>query len=169
MAKVATLGFTDTPVDGVTGLQTDIAVINWAEDFRILSNSPENGLVLANITAPFGQPETWRFKQRDVKNVYAGYEGDMSVALDSKRGIATTVVLNESVLITDQDDPSYQRVAPVQGLISFTTPVHEAITADLLLDLFERLLAGMFEQGVVDESWINAATHGIVRKQALKG
>lgn len=169
MAKVLVKGPTDTPFAGSTALTLPIPGLNWTTDFRRQPVGPTGEVIAVNVTAPTDQPETVRFSQRAVPNVYAGQAIDAASQLPSKTGTATLIELKQNWVQTDSVDALYRRAIPMKCTIALTLPTYGDITADMVLDLLKRTVACAFEKGVVTSSGLAAIQRGILSKTDLTG
>lgn len=107
MAKVKSMGYTDTPVEGVTELTFPRAILNFGKDFRVKSNNAGKEVVLTNITSPVDRPEKIRIAYTDVANVYSGTGVEASVLAPTKRGVSILAQVTETISVTDDTDPDY--------------------------------------------------------------
>lgn len=143
MAKTIAKGPTDTAFSGSTTLTVPIPGLNWTTDFRPLSKVPGE-VVAVNVTCPVDQPETIRFSQRKIANVYNGINLDPAVHLPVKAGTATLIELRQLWVETDSVDTTYRKVIPVKVGITLTLPAYGNVTATMCLDTLKRAVAATF-------------------------
>jgi len=166
MTKSISLGFTDTAIGGYASVAVTLPALNWSADHNLLSNNPGE-VITTNLTSPVDQPETFRFSQRKVSNVYAGLDIDPSAYLPTRQGSSTLIELRENWVETDSVDAMYRKIIPVRCGISFTLPSYGNVTAAMALELLYRTLSAAFEQGVTDETGMAALLRGVMVKKTL--
>lgn len=166
MAKVIAIGPTDTVVAGHAQNDVVAPALNFEADFRVISEVPGE-VILTNVTCPIDQPETLRFAQRKVANVYSGTDIDPSAYLPSRQGTSTVVQLRQVAAETSTTDEAYRKSLPMSCGITFTVPSYVAVTPAMVLDLVERTVSALFEQAVDSDSGIDALLHGVMKKSVL--
>lgn len=159
MSKQLSLGFTDTPIAGVTSLKLDRGLVNYRADFRAKANTPREA-ILTNITSPVDRPEKFRIAYQDVSDIYKDTGIDMSVRAPSKRGVSLLVQLTEVASVTDTTDPSYRVDLPLSMHLVIKVPANENITAELVESMLGRLTSGVFETGSSDDSRLKSLLRG---------
>lgn len=166
MTKSIAPGYTDTAIEGFTALGVNHPAINWSEDFRVLSDQPGE-VVLINVVSPVDQPETVRFAQRKVNNVYAGTDIDPSAYLPSRQGTATVVQVRDVLAETSSTDENHRLLAPISCGITLTAPSYVGITPDIAANLLKRAFACFFEEADATTDGVDALLHGVLKKKAL--
>lgn len=160
MAKVKSLGFTDTPIDGVTSLTFDRGLLNFSKDFRVKSNNAGKEVVLTNITSPVDRPEKIRVGYSDVTNIYSGTGVEPSVLAPTKRGTQILAQVTEVISVTDDADPDYRVDLPVSYHLVIKVPASEHITATEVNTGIGRLLSCLFDSGSTSTSRLEAILRG---------
>lgn len=166
MAKNIAYGFTDTAVGGFASNPQTLVALNWAVDHDILSDVPGEA-VTTNLSSPVDQPETFRFAQRKVANVYAGTDVDPSAYLPVRQGTSTLIEMREVWVETDSTDATYRKLIPVKVGITLTFPSYGNITADMALASVKRCASALFETGVGTSTGIAALLRGVMKKKDL--
>jgi len=146
MAKVVSMGYTDTPVGGVPSLTFPRAVLNFAADFRVKSNQP-NEVVLANITSPIDRTEQIRVAFNNITNVYTGTSIEPSLAAPTKRGISVLCQVTDIISVTDDTDPDYRIDLPVSYHLVIKIPANENLTTTMIQQGLGRMISGIFDTG----------------------
>lgn len=167
MAKTISTGYTDTAIAGNPAMTVTIGKINWAADHRMTQDDPGE-VILTNVTSPVDQPETSRFSQRKVANVYSSTDIDPSAYLPNKAGTATLLELREIWAETDSVDTTYRKLMPMKAGITLTLPANPNITSDQVRDFLLRAVSLAFETGTVTSAGIAALTRGVMRKADAK-
>lgn len=160
MAKVKSLGYTDTPVQGVTSLTFPRAVLNFGADFRVKANQPGKEVVLTNLTCPVDRPEKIRIAYTDVSNVYSGTDIDSSVYSPTKRGVSILVQLTETISVTDSTDADFRVDLPVSYHLVVKVPASEFISAADIQTGLGRLVSGLFDTGSTATTRLEAILRG---------
>lgn len=160
MAKVKSMGYADTPVDGVTELTFPRAILNFGKDFRVKSNNAGKEVVLTNITSPVDRPEKIRIAYTDVANVYSGTGVEASVLAPTKRGVSILAQVTETISVTDDTDPDYRVDLPVSYHVVVKVPASEHINASDVQAGLGRLLSSLFDTGATNASRLEAILRG---------
>lgn len=145
MASTASWNHQDTA--GVTVGEIAPDALNFTLDFAKLETKA-NEATLVNLTSPTDRRETIRFGYTRIANVYSGSGLDPSVYAQNKTGVSVLAQVN-SVLsyYSNADDTSSRVDLPVSAHLVLKVPNHEAITADILVEVINRLCGALFEQG----------------------
>lgn len=166
LAKVIANGFTDTAIAGAPAMTVAVGKLNFAADWRVLSDQPGEA-ILINRTSPFDQQESIRFSQREVKDVYAGSDIDPAARATTKSGKSTYIELKGVWSETDTVDATYQRLLPYKVGITLNVPTNSSVTADMALAQFLRAMGSVFETGTVTSAGINNLLRGVLKKADL--
>jgi len=167
VTKSIATGYTDTAIAGSPTMQVAIGKLNYVADHRILVDTPGE-VITTNLTCPVDQPETFRFSQRTVANVYASDSSiDAAAYLATKQGTATLLENREVWVETDSVDATYRKLIPVKCGITITAPSYGNITSDMLKTLLLRSVALAFETGVVTSEGLAALQRGVLQKKDL--
>lgn len=158
MAKVINKGFTDTPVTNPVALTLTRDQINYARDFRVLRQTNDE-LILTNVTSPIDRPERIRIAFKEVGNVYQGTDISASVHAPSKKGVNLHLQLQQTVEVTDSENPEFLVHAPITTSLTIKVPA-SYIDADMAIDSVERLLTGLFETNSKDSSRMASLLRG---------
>lgn len=167
MAKSIATGYTDTAIAGNPAMQVVVGKLNFASDHRVVSEVPGE-IVTSNVTCPVDQPETFRFSQKEIANVYAQTNIDPSARLSITNGKATLLELREVWVETDSVDTTYRKLIPVKVGIQFTIPSYGNVTQAMILTALLRAYGLIFETGTVTDVGVNNINHGVLRKADLK-
>lgn len=160
MAKVKSMGYTDTPINGVTALTFERGLLNFGADFRIKSNNAGKEVILTNITSPVDRPEKIRIGYTEVANVYNGTGVEPTVYAPSKRGTQILAQVTEVIRVTDDTDPDYLVDLPVSYHLVIKVPTSEHISASDIKTGLGRLLSSLHETGSLTEDRLKAILRG---------
>lgn len=160
MAKVKSLGYTDTPIEGVSSLAFSRGLVNLNKDFRVKSNNAGKEVILTNITAEPDRPEKIRIGFTEIANVYSGSGVEPSISAPTKRGTQILAQITEVISITDDTDSNYRVDLPVSYHLVIKVPTSEHIAADDVITGLGRLLSSLFDTGVTTTSRLEAILRG---------
>jgi hypothetical protein len=160
MTKSVNLGYTDTPISGVSTLTFNRGLINFAKDFRVKNNTSGKEVVLTNITSPVDRPENIRVAYTDVANIYNGTSIEPSVLAPTKRGVSILSQVTEVASVTDSTDADYRIDLPLSAHLVIKVPSSEFVTSDMVLGLVGRLLSSLYDTGVTSTSRLDAILRG---------
>lgn len=160
MAKTKSVGYTDTPVSGVSSLTFPRGILNFKEDFRIKENNSGKEIILTNITSPVDRPERIRLAYNDVANIYSGTGIDASITAPTKRGVSILAQVTEVISVTDSTDADYRLDLPVSYHLVIKVPASEFISATDIQTGLGRLLSGLFDTGSTSTSRLEAIIRG---------
>lgn len=160
MSTVVNFGHTDTPVDGVTALTLDRAILNYDADFRVKSNDAGKEVVLTNLTSPIDRPEKIRISFSEITNVYNGSGVDPSVSAPTKRGVSLLIQLTNVMSVSDSVDPDYRIDLPLSAHLVVKVPSSEHVTGAVIEDLIGRLLSGLFDTGSTSTARLESILRG---------
>lgn len=120
-----------------------VPIIPWGNEYRTVAHS---GLQsdLTNIQVGIGDPSTFRFNGRSIKNVYSNTPIDANYQAPSKKGTEAFLQRNEVWSIKDSSDPSYEVKIPVSCAIRFTVPAISGVDGSAVEGLITRTLAGLY-------------------------
>lgn len=166
MAKTIVHGYTDTAIAGNPAMSVTVGKYNFPTDFRVVSDVPgETRLV--NITCPVDQPETLRFSQRKVANIYKGAPDiDPSAYLPVKNGTAT--LMETQVTWSEEDSVTGGRLLfPLRVGTIVTVPSYGGISDAEVLNLVLRSFGLPFQTGTVTSAGLAALIRGVMRKSDL--
>lgn len=160
MAKVKSLGYTDTTIQGVSELNFSRGLLNFEKDFRIKSNTAGKEIVLTNITSPVDRPEKLRIGYSEVANVYNGTGVEPTVSAPTKKGTQILVQLTEVISVTDSADADYRLDLPVSYHVVIKVPTSEYVTSSDIVTGLGRLVSGLFDTGVSTTTRLDAILRG---------
>lgn len=166
MSKVLSYTRTDTAVGGVPSLSLPIAVLNYAADWRVSKNLPEE-VILTNLTSAIGFPEKFRISMRQIPDAYKGSPIDASIRSLNKQGIEILVSHTDTAQWTDTEDATFLEAKCPRMNVTFTFPADGSFDADAMLTYIKRSISGLFDTGVVTSSRINAMVRGILKPSGL--
>lgn len=162
MSKSISYGFVDTPVPGVTELKFPRAVVNFGADYRIREDEPNN-VIVTNLTAPQGKPETFRWAYSEIADVYKGTDIEPALRTQTKRGVQVLVKNDETWRISDSEDPTYEVALPVSAHLVLKIPNSDMITSEQVEYLVGRLISGLFSTGSESLDRLTALLRGSLR------
>lgn len=142
-------GYNDTPISGVTSLELQRGLINYKDDFRILSETP-NEVVLTNLTAPLDRPEKFRIAYNVIKDVYRNTDIHPNMRAASSKGVNVLCQLTSTISEINDTDPTVRTDLPISAHIVLKFPAAAAITAALIQETVGRLVSGLYETGSTD-------------------
>lgn len=160
MAKVKSLGYTDTAIDGNPVLTFPRGSVNIEADMRVKANQPGKEIILTNITSPVDRAEKIRIAYSEVSNVYTGTGIDASLLSPTKKGVSVLAQLTETISITDDADASYRIDLPVSYHLVIKVPSSEHINAADVQTGIGRLLSSLFDTGVMTTGRLEAILRG---------
>lgn len=159
MAKTVNVGYTDTPISGVTSLEFPRGLVNFAADFRKKSTTAQES-ILTNLTSPVDRPEKFRISYSDVANVYSGTDIDASVYAPSKKGVSVLIQLTEILSVTDSVDATFRVDLPISAHVVLKVPASEYLTSAMVQTFLGRLVSGLYDTGSLTTDRINAILRG---------
>lgn len=160
MAKVKSVGYTDTAIAGNPTLTFPRGGLNFASDFRVKSNNAGKEVILTNITSPSDRPEKIRIGYTEVANVYSGTGVEPTVSAPTKRGLQILSQVTEVISVTDDTDPNYRIDLPVSYHLVIKVPTSEHIGAADVQTGIGRLLSSLFDTGVMTTTRLEAILRG---------
>lgn len=166
MGKVVNVGYTDTPISGVTSLDLPRGLLNFAADWRVKTDTPGE-VVISNLTSPVDRPERIRVSQADVSNVYTGTDIDPSVYAPSRRGTSVLCQLTETFSVTDTTDADYRVDLPVSVHLVIKVPNSEFLTTDMVQASIGRLVSGLYDTGSETTTRLAAILRGSLKPSDL--
>lgn len=166
MSKVVNVGYTDTPISGVTALEFPRGLVNYGADFRTVSDAPGE-LVITNITSPTDRPEAFRFGYSSVADVYKGTSIDPSVFAPSRKGISLLVQLTDTYSVTDTTDAEFRVDLPISTHLVIKVPSSEYLTTAMIQTQIGRLVSGIFETGSEELTRLQALLRGSLKPSDL--
>lgn len=159
--------------DKLTGTK-NIAVpqLSYSTDFSVKSETP-NEVVITNVTSPLDQPETIRFAQQTIRDIYNGTAVDPTAMSVSRQGISLVVQLNDIFRVTPDSESScccdggYMDF-PISTHIVIRTPVVQYVTADTVLTVVKRNIAALFGEGAdVTSGRLNQMLRGALKPPTM--
>jgi hypothetical protein len=167
VAKTISVGYTDTPISGVSSLTFPRGILNFTKDFRIKSNNAGKEIVLTNITSPIDRPENIRIAFTDIANIYAGTGVDPSILAPTKRGVSILAQHTDVLSVTDTVDADYRVDLPISAHIVIKVPSSEHVSAAVVQTLVGRLLSSLFDEGVATTSRLESILRGSLAPTGL--
>lgn len=164
MAITAAFSATDTAVSPTVWDVTPetLPEINWDADYVVTLDEPGER-ILTHANTELDGPETFRFAQRRVSNIYNGT--DIPSDLQAGReGTSTLVELRSSVILEDSVDGTYRRVLPFRCGISFVVPTNVNVDESTVRALVYRAISGLHSGGQQDDTGLNLLMRGIFAK-----
>lgn len=159
MAKSVNVGYTDTPISGVSSLTLSRGLVNYGADFKVKSDEP-NEAIITNLTCPISYPEKFRWSYSDVADVYKGTGIDPGLFAPTRRGVSLLCQLTETWKVTDSVDASYEVALPVSAHVVLKVPTNDNITPAMVQTLIGRLISGLYETGLNDTKRLSALLRG---------
>lgn len=167
MSKVINVGYTDTPISGVTSLKLTRGLVNFGADFRVKKSDPSEA-ILTNLTSPIDRPEKARFAYSEIANIYSGTGIDPSVYAPTKQGVSALTQLTEVWSITDSTDPSFRVDIPVSFHTVLKVGASEYITDAMIETLIGRGVSLSYETGSETTTRIKSLLRGSLLPADLK-
>lgn len=166
MSKVTSFGYTDTaPAGGATKTLTR-PNLNYAANFSVATNG-DNKCIIVNRTSPMDQPETFRFQETNVANVYEGTQIDPSVYATSKAGVSLVVQVQDILRVTDTVDPTYQVDLPISVHMVVKLPKSQYITAANIETVIGRCVSGLYDTDSTGTTRIDSLVRGSMQPSTL--
>lgn len=163
MAKVVSVGYTDTPISGVTSLAFPRGLVNFGANFREKSDNPGKESVLTNITSPVDRPEKIRIAYTDVPNIYNGTGVEASYIAPTKRGISVLAQVTEVISVTDDANSDYRIDLPISAHLVLKVPASEFITEAMVQTLMGRLVSSLYDTGSLTTTRLGAILRGSLK------
>lgn len=162
MSKSISYGYVDTPVPGVSELKLNRAIVNFESDYRVREDEPDN-VVITNLTAPQGKPESFRFAYSEIADVYKGTDIEPALRTQTKRGVQCLVRLDETWDVKDSADPTYEVALPVSAHLVLKIPNSDMITSEQVQYLVGRLVSGLYSTGSTELDRLTALLRGSLK------
>lgn len=162
MSKSISYGYVDTPIPGVGELSLPRAVVNFSSDYRTREDEPDN-VILTNLTAPQGKPESFRFAYSEVADVYKGTNIEPALRTQTKRGVQVLVRVDETWQVKDSADPTYEVALPVSAHLVLKIPNSDMITSEQVEYLVGRLVSGLFNSGETGTDRLTSLLRGSLK------
>lgn len=166
MAKVLNVNYKDTPVTGGTTVELQLPQLNYKSDFRVTKDDPSEAII-ANLTSPLDQPERLRFAHNNVADVYRNTGIDPTLYWPSRRGTQILCQLTDVYSVTDAEAPSYMALLPLSAHLVIKVPNNDLISPQIVENLFERMLAGLYETTDGQYTRLQAMLRGALLPAAL--
>jgi len=157
MAKSLTSFASDTAVAGVSSLTMPVDVLNFGTDWRVIKDEP-NEVIITNLTTPLDKPSIYRFTWRKVNDAYK----QAGIATPANPPTYTQVMIQYSEIKTEVDsvDATYEKDMVFEAHTVIKVPNNTLVTAQVVLELLQRLSAGYYSTGVVDSGRLQAILRG---------
>lgn len=166
MAKSLSLGFTDTPIEGVTQLDFSRALLNFKADYRVKSDT-SGEIILTNLTSPVDRPERIRVAYSEVANIYSGTGIEASLNSNTKRGVSIVIQCTDVASVTDSTDPDFRYDLPISAHLVIKSAVDELITPTVILTIVGRVISGLFDTGSTTTARLAAILRGSLKPSDL--
>lgn len=156
---------TDTAVTGVASMSMPVKVTNFNADYRVVSRTSSE-VILQNMQSPVTSPRSYRFGVKNVANIFGNSPVVKTPDCPSAIGTQILIGINDTISIEDSvSGKAYQ--LPIRSHLVITLPNDPLVTKSVVYEHVQRLVAGLFEQGVVSDERINALMHGILTPAVL--
>lgn len=150
-----------------------IPQLSYSTDYSVKSETP-NEVVITNVTSPLDQPETIRFAQQPVRDIYNGSAVDPTAMSVSRQGISLVIQVNDILRVTPDSsestcccDGGYMDF-PISTHIVIRTPVAQYITADTVMTVVKRNIAALFGEGAdVTSGRLNQMLRGALKPSTM--
>lgn len=144
MSKTTSFGYTDTaPAGGATKALTR-PNLNYAANFSVTA-STDSKAIITNLTTPVDQPETIRWQESNIANIYDGTTIDPSVYATSKQGISVVAQVNSILRVVDSVDATFQVDLPISVHMVMKLPKSQYITSANIQTAIARCVAAYYE------------------------
>lgn len=149
MAKVFSLGYTDTVIDGVTVLAFPRGLVNYGADWSVKNNGNGSEVTLIHSTGSdlSVPPEKIRYSYAPIANIFAGTGVEPTSFVPNRKGVSLLAQITQVWVITDDADPTYRVELPVSAHLVLKVPLSEYVTAARIEALNGRLMSGLYETG----------------------
>lgn len=166
MSKTTSFGYTDTaPAGGATKTLTR-PNLNYAANFAVNINTDAK-CVITNLTSPVDQPETFRWQESNVANIYEGSAIDPSVYATSKAGVSVVAQVNNILRVTDTVDPTFQVDLPMSVHMVIKVPRSQYITSANIETVVARCVASLYDTDSTGTTRIDKLVRGSMLPSTL--
>lgn len=166
MAKSLSLGFTDTPIEGVTSLNFARGLVNYGVDYRVKSEG-SGELMLTNLTSPVDCPERVRVAYSEVSNIYNGTGIEPTLYSTTKRGVSIMIQVTDVMSVTDDADPDFRYDLPISSHLVIKTAVDALVTPAIVLQIVGRVISGLYDTGSTQTTRLAAILRGSLKPSDL--
>lgn len=136
-------------------------------DYAVISDDASSECIMTNLDAPVDQPETIRWANRPIKNVYSNAGIEPSHYSQTKTGISILAELRETAKITDSSDPAYRVDYPVRVYTVIEAPNDGALTDEAISEVIKRHLSLLYTDATSTTSRISELRHGAMHPTTL--
>lgn len=159
MPTIVNPGFTDTPIVGGKTAKYTAAPLNFKDDFRQKSYTGDDA-ILTNLTSPVDRPETIRYSQQPIANIYRSTNVEPSRFGPTKGG--RSILIQHNSISSVEEDGSTQDSyhLPLSTHLVLRVPNSEYIDATVIVRQIERLLGALQETGDDGKTRLSALLRG---------
>lgn len=136
-------------------------------DYAVISDDASSECIMTNLNAPTDQPETLRWAQRPIKNVYSNSGIEPSLYSQLKTGISILAELREVAKVTDSENAAYRVDYPVRVYTVIECPNDGAVSNDDISAVVKRHLSLLYTDAQSSSSRISEMRHAAVAPTSL--
>lgn len=148
-------GYTDS-FDNTKKIGMYLPVLDYDKDFAVSHDG--DAVILSNVTTPVDQPETLRFAQYDVANVYKNTDIQPIHRQNGLKGKKNMISVLDTARVVNAD--SSVTDYPVKVSMAMEFPVSANLTSDNIYQVVQRCIAAtqdyMRLASVTESGWGNA-------------
>jgi hypothetical protein len=144
VTKNLNLGFTGSLVGNASTKMVEFPLVN-VDDFKPSSVAPNQVVISDVLTASIDQPRTVRYQVTPRNDVFAGQGIDVSAIPSTRKGVDIYIETREVWEVTDSSDPTFRKLLPIRGGMSFTFPSDPAATDGQVEDFALRVMSAIFD------------------------
>lgn len=123
----------------------NIPTLVWSSDWAVTNRGTTEGKLI-NLTTPLDAVETVAVDVTNIRDIYANTSIDRSLWAVTRQGKRIHCQLNDVLVVTDSNDPSFRVALPFSASLQVRFPVHELIDSTVVEHEIARLLGTMFEE-----------------------
>lgn len=136
-------------------------------DYAVISDDASSECIMTNLDAPTDQPETLRWAQRPIKNVYSNSGIEPSLHSQLKTGISILAELREVARVTDSENAAYRVDYPVRVYTVIECPNDGSISNDDISTVVKRHLSLLYTDAQSTSGRISEMRHAAMAPTTL--
>lgn len=152
-------GYKDTAIVGGLQAKYTAAPLNFKDDFRQTSYSGDEA-VITNLTSPVDRPETFRFSQQSIANIYRSTSIESSRFGPTKGGRSILIQHNSISAVEEEGSTQDSYHLPLGIHLVLRVPNSEYVDAAVVTTQIERLLGALHETGDDGKTRLSALLRG---------
>lgn len=159
MAKQLVYPYSDTPIEGVTANEMNIALVNYKADWK-KTDERKGQYVLTNLRSPIGNPETIRINQSITNTLYKGSSVEPAARVSTSQQTGVHIYYNANLEVVDTEDPTYHATVPVMASLTYKVPTQSYVTGAEVIKTLERLISALYDSGMHNGERIDGQLRG---------